>query len=78
MGDEDDRLAQLAPQREQIVVEAEARDLVERRERLVHQKNIRIGDERPRQRDPHLHAAGQFAREGVGKFGEPDLCQRRR
>ncbi len=34
-------LLQLAPQREQIVVEPEARDLVERGERLVHQQDIR-------------------------------------
>ena len=63
MGDEDDGLVQLAPQLEQIVVEPKARDLVERRERLVQQQNIRVGDERARQRDPHLHAAGQFARD---------------
>ena len=75
MGDEDDRLVQRAPQREQIVVQAKPRDFVERRERLVHQKNIRVGDEGPRQRDPHLHAAGQFTRESVGKFGESDLCK---
>ena len=61
---------------EQIVVEPEARDLVERGERLVQQQNIRIGDQRARQRNPHLHAAGQFARIGIGKFGEPDLRQR--
>ena len=76
MGDEDDGLLQIAPQREQIVVEAEARDLVERCERLVHQEDIRIGDERARQRHPHLHAAGQFARKAVGEFGEPDARQR--
>ena len=76
MRDEDDGLAQIAPQRQQIVVEPEAGDLVERGERFVHQENIRIGDQRARQRDPHLHAAGQFARIGVGEFGQPDLRQR--
>ncbi len=35
-----------------------------------------IGDQRARQRYPHLHAAGQFAGIGVGKFGEADLRQR--
>ena len=38
MGDEDDGLVQLAPQIKQIVVEPKARDLVERRERLVQQR----------------------------------------
>ena len=76
MGDEDDGLLQVAPQLQQVVVEPKARDLVERRERLVHQQNVRIGDERARQRDPHLHAAGQFARIAVGEFGEADVRQR--
>ena len=76
MGDEDDGLVQIAPQLQQIVVEPEARDLVERGERLVHQQDIGIGDQRARQRDPHLHAAGQFARIGFGEFGKPDLRQR--
>ena len=75
MGDENDGLVQLAPQIKQIVVEPKARDLVERRERLVQQQNIRVGDERARQRDPHLHAAGQFAGVGIGKFGKPYLLQ---
>ncbi len=52
MGDEDDGLAQVAPQRQQIVVEAKAGDLVQRRERLVHQQDVRVGDQRARQRQP--------------------------
>jgi len=70
MGDEDDGLAQFAPQREQVVVEPETGDLVERGKRFVHQEDIRIGDQSARQRDPHLHATRQFAREGAGKFGK--------
>ena len=76
MGDEDDGLVQLAPQIKQIVIEPKARDLVERRERLVQQENIRVGDERARQRDPHLHTAGQFTGVCIGKFGKTDLRQR--
>jgi hypothetical protein len=76
MGDEDDGLAQIAPQRQQIVIEPKPRDLVERRERLVHQQDVRIDDQRPRQRHPHLHAAGQFARIRFGKFGQSHLRQR--
>ena len=64
-------LRRLAPQREQIVVEPEAGDLVERRERFIHQQDVGIGDQRARERYPHLHAAGQFARIGVGELGKP-------
>ena len=76
MGDEDDGLAKAAPQREQIVIEAELRDLIERRERLIHQEDVGIGDERARERHPHLHAAGQFTRKGVGEIGKPNAGQR--
>ena len=40
MGDEHHGLAQRLPERQQVVVEAEAGDLVERRERLVHQQEL--------------------------------------
>src|SRR4051794_112446 len=76
MRDEDDGLAEPAPQREQIIVEAEARDFVERRERLIHQEDIRVGDERTRQRHPHLHAARELARKGVGEIAKPHARQR--
>ena len=61
-------MRELAPQRQQIVVELEAGDLVERRERLVHQQHARRGDQRARDRHPHPHAAGEFARIGVGEI----------
>ncbi len=69
-------MRKLAPQRDQIVVELEARDLVERRERLVHQQHARRGDQRARDRHPHPHAAGQFARIGLGEIGKADARQR--
>ena len=72
MGDEHHGLAQLSPQRQEIAVEPEAGDLVERRERLVHQQHLRLGDQRARDRHPHLHAAGQFARIGLREIGEAD------
>ena len=75
MRDEDDGLAQIAPQRQQIVVQPKAGDFIERGERFIHQQDVRIGDERARQRDPHLHAARQFARVGIGKIGKPHLHQ---
>src|SRR6202040_1165060 len=43
MGDENDGLAHRLPERQQIVVEAKACDLVERGERLVHQQEFRLG-----------------------------------
>ena len=76
MGDEDHRAAQLLPQRQQIVVELEAGDLVERGERLVHQQQLRLGHQRARDRGAHFHAAGQFAREALRKIGQPDALQR--
>src|SRR5499427_8564425 len=50
MGDKDHGLAQRLPERQQVVVEAKARDLVERGERLVHQQELRLGNERARNR----------------------------
>ena len=51
-----------APQRREVVVEPLARELVERAERLVHQQQVGLGDERAGDRRAHLHAAGQLAR----------------
>ena len=52
---------------QQILVEPEARDLVERGERLVEQQELRLGDERARDRDAHLHPARQLARIDLGE-----------
>ena len=76
MGDEDHGRAASLPQRQQIVVEPEAGDLVERGERLVHQQQLRLGHQRARDRDPHPHAAGQFARKGVREIRQADARQR--
>ena len=67
------------PQPQQILVELEARDLVERGERLVEQQKPRFGDERPRDRDAHAHAARKFARIGVLETRQarpPRSCRR--
>ena len=77
MGDEHHRGAQRLPDLQQIVVELEARDLVERGERLVHQQQRRLGDQRTRDRDPHAHAARQFARIGGAEFLQADAIERR-
>ena len=55
---------------QQVVVELEAGDLVECGERLVHQQQPRLGDQRAGDRDAHLHAAGKLARHGILEAGE--------
>ncbi len=77
MRDEDNRRAGRLPHLQQIVIELETRDPIERGERLVHQEELRLGDERARNRDPHAHAAGQFARKGLREFAETDTVERR-
>src|SRR5258708_12299743 len=54
MGDEHDRLAQRLPERQQVVVQAKARDLVERGERLVPQQEL------PPRDDPPAHPRAHF------------------
>jgi hypothetical protein len=76
VGHEDDGPALAGPERQEIVVELEARDLVERRERLVHQEKLRMGDERSRDRHAHLHAAAELARIGLLEAVEPDHLDR--
>src|SRR5262245_31226377 len=76
MGDEDDGLAQRLPERQEVVVEAKARDLVERGERLVHQQERRLGDERARDRGAHLHPARELARITLREAGKSDARER--
>src|SRR5690606_6540212 len=61
VGDEDGRELLAGPQVDKIVVELLAREFVERGEGLVHQEDRWLGDERPRDRYAHLHAAREFA-----------------
>ena len=77
MGDEHHGLAQRLPQRQEVVVEAKARDLVERGERLVHQQERGLGDQRARDRGAHLHAARKLARIALREAGKPDARERR-
>ncbi len=76
MGDEDDGAAELSPDLQEVVVQLEAGDLVERGEGLVHQQQARLGDQRPGDGDAHLHAAGELARIGVAEAFQPDQFQR--
>ena len=77
MGDEHDRGAKRLPHLQEIVVELEARDLVERGERLVHQQQRRLGDQRAGDGNAHAHAARQFARIGAAELLQPDPVERR-
>jgi len=61
------------PEPEQVVIQPKARDLVERGEGLVHQQDLRLRDERARDRHPHAHAARELARIGASEAGEADL-----
>src|SRR5262249_57683055 len=68
--------AQRLPERQQVVVEAKAGDLVERGKRLVHQQERRLGDERARDRGAHLHPARELARITLRKAGKSDARER--
>ncbi len=73
VGDEDHRLADLAVEPPQLVLQPEARDRVERAERLVHQQHGRVCRERAGEPDALALAAGQLrgVALGVGLL-EPD------
>ena len=63
VGDEDERRSEVLMQALHLVLHPPAQMLVQRRERLVEQKNRRLEDERARQRDPLLLAARQLRRQ---------------
>src|SRR5205814_5583719 len=70
--DEEDGLPDPLLERQQLVLELAADERVERRERLVHEQDVRIGRERPREPDALLHAAGELAAIALGPLREPD------
>src|SRR5437588_541289 len=70
--DEEDGLPDPLLQRQQLVLELAADERVERRERLVHEQDVRIGRDRPREPDALLHAAGELAAIALGPLREPD------
>ena len=75
MGDEHDRLAGHVPQAQELLVQHVAHDLVEGAERLVHEQEIGVERERPRDRRPLLHAAGQLPGKFGAKAGKIDQLQ---
>ena len=62
VGDEQDGLAPLVPDAQQLQAHLLARHGVQRAERLVHQEQARIGQQRPADGHALLHAARQLAR----------------
>ena len=62
VGDEDDRLADLGLQAQELVLQALAVDRVDRAERLVHQHQRRVGGERAGHADALALAAGELRR----------------
>ena len=63
VGDEDDRLAQLGLEAQELVLQPLAVDRVDRAERLVHQHQRRVGRERAGDADALALAAGQLGRD---------------
>ncbi len=77
MGHEDDRLLLRLPQPHQVFLHQLAGLGVEGTERLVHEEDVGVGGERPRQSHPLLHAARQLVGVVVGEAGQPDPLEER-
>ena len=76
VGDEDDRLAQLGLQAQELVLEPLAVDRVDGAERLVHQHQRRVGRERAGDADALALAAGELGRVAVAEVaGEADQLE---
>ena len=69
MGDEDDGLAQLALQAQNLGLQLVADHRVDRRERLIHEQDRRIGGQRASHPDALLLASGQLRRVALAQFG---------
>ena len=67
VGDEEDRLAHLGLEAQELVLQPLAVDRVDGAERLVHQHHAGVGGQRARDADPLLLAAGELRRVAVAK-----------
>ena len=76
VGDEDDRLAGRGDDLGELLLHDLAGHRVDRGERLVHQQQPGLGDERAGQADALPHAAGELARVGLLEAGRarPSRC----
>ena len=75
VGDEEHRLLLLGPEREHLVFHQLARLHVERGERLVHQDDVGVEDQRLREADALSHAARELVRIAVAERAEADPLQ---
>ncbi len=76
VGDEQHGAARALPHAQQLVLQAGARDRVERAERLVEQQQVGIDRERARQGDALALAARQLIRPALRIVGEADQLER--
>ena len=72
MGDEDDGLAGLVPEPQQLLVELVAHDLVERAEGLIHQQEMGVEGESAGDRGALLHAARELPGKALLESREVD------
>src|SRR5260370_14271454 len=70
MRDKDDSHLGAPPQRVQLLLHLLARQRVERAERLVHQQDLGVVDERTNYREALLHAAGELIGVTVAEIPE--------
>ena len=78
VGDHDQRRLRVGPQVEQVILQVDAGEGIERRERLVEQQHLRPRHQRARDRDALRLAAGQFARPDARLVGQADAVERAR
>jgi hypothetical protein len=75
VGDVDRRLALVGPAVQQLGLQDQPHLRVERAERLVHQEDGGVGEERAAERGPLAHAAGKFMRIIAGEGFQPRALQ---
>ena len=73
--DEDDGLAIRRPEIQKLVFHELPSLHVERGKRLVHEQDLRIHDERLRERDALLHAARELMRIAMAMAAQPDAVE---
>ena len=64
-------------QPQHFLVEKVPGHFVQRAKGLIHEQDLRPGGQRPRDRNPHAHAAAQLARMKVGHVGKAHQLQQR-
>ncbi len=67
--------SQSRAQIEQQILQTKPRPFIQRGERFVEQQDLRLGDQRARQRHAHLHAAAQFPREVRDALAQPQRVE---